>query len=1365
MKKRKIFTKDQDSVNDGDPSSNANSLPRFAPEANDPDRQPSPSRSSSPATCQSTLGEANTPSSPLRYIPPHLQPEVADSHGLPGGAYAGADSPSEAYAALSIGTTGSSDNMSISPDGESASRDDNESGVQKEGASSRAIAGDNTTAERAASPAKRTAADMEEDTNLHSKSHQSPPTANGADFPNLTAPPAYAELNGDQAAGYHAQASMTLDEQVERVKELANTSSIEKGEKGYLISQRWLCKILARAPSTAKETEYPKEALEGDIGPIDNVDLVNAGAFQGPSLCFRETNVPFVALKGNLDRTNHYEILPQEAWKSIVDWYGLRQGQIPIVRFAQDTAPDDATTSYIQYEVYPPVFTIRKMLSGPAQANSESDLSETAVQVVASRQDRFQTFLAHSKRAANIPIAHKVKIWRQLEPSQVSVDEPNSARSGILTPAASRSTSPSAFANVEPQKLIIESTMFSKLEEGIDIESIDARDETANENYNGKANLDLLGLINDQTLILEEQIRGVAGGEFASDGRKKMKKIDVLQTDANNRASQLSSGAVTRGRTRRDGRARGTIGLSNLGNTCYMNSALQCISRIEELAVYFLDAKYKREINTDNPLGHYGKMAKAYGELLAAIYQENASSAFTPRAFKGQLSQAAPMFSGYGQQDSQEFLSFLVDALHEDLNRIHKKPYIENPDSDDSRVHDPDYIRELGETYRANHRLRNDSIAMDLFNGFYKNTMVCPDCDKVSVTFDPYSLLTLQLPIENTWHHELTFVPLLGDPSLHTLDIDKNSTVKSMKQSFAKKFEGLAPDRLFCAETFSHKFFKVWKDSESVSGITDNDVISLFELPAAPTNPGVVKKGDQYRGYTSQRDDTPDMDDAQAERMAVTVTNRYQGNDGRWTTAYTPFVVLITREEAKDFDAILRKLLAGVTHLTSRKFLREELGEAQPLSSRTKPDSESDSAAGSEDNSGSNTTVSDRSMPSEDGYVNVSVLPASTDASDAVELDDPTGVFSVLDSQTFLTPSLRSMFDIKYFKSATGDLHATNESNAHAGALLMQDRVRQPSSRRSSYASVRSTQSGHSGLSSSARSRTSSVSSDVDINSQPPDVLLGRPDSHFSGDVQSDPENDLPPVSMVAGFGKNRKRDRKHGRKQVTYSRKNNRNAGYTKRFNASRSSAEPEDNPYYIKLGEGILLDWNERAWDELFGGDPREPNDGRGYETLNLNFINMAKDPELNARLEKRTRRKKAGVSLDDCFAETARTETLSEENAWYCNRCKELRRADKTLEIWTLPDILVVHLKRFSGERYRRDKVDVTVDFPVEGLDLTNRVGMNEGGKECIYDLFAVDNHYGGLGGGHYTAMAKNFFDGKWYDFNGKSLLTVKWLLRSR
>ena len=75
-----------------------------------------------------------------------------------------------------------------------------------------------------------------------------------------------------------------------------------------------------------------------------------------------------------------------------------------------------------------------------------------------------------------------------------------------------------------------------------------------------------------------------------------------------------------------------------------------------------------------------GEIARAFGELTKNLW----SGCYTyvvPRNFKMAVGRFAPSFSGYAQQDSQELLTFLLDGLHEDLNRIKKKPYIEIKDS------------------------------------------------------------------------------------------------------------------------------------------------------------------------------------------------------------------------------------------------------------------------------------------------------------------------------------------------------------------------------------------------------------------------------------------------------------------------------------------------------------------------------------------------------------------------------------------------------------------------------------------------------------------------------------------------------------
>ena len=127
---------------------------------------------------------------------------------------------------------------------------------------------------------------------------------------------------------------------------------------------------------------------------------------------------------------------------------------------------------------------------------------------------------------------------------------------------------------------------------------------------------------------------------------------------------------------------QGICGLQNLGNTCFMNSGLQCLSNTIELTKFFLFKLYKADINLDNPLGLNGRLAEAYHDLLEDMWCGN-SSRTAPHDLKRVLGKRVARFSGYGQQDACELLSYLLDLIHEDLNRVKKKPYVEMPDNPD----------------------------------------------------------------------------------------------------------------------------------------------------------------------------------------------------------------------------------------------------------------------------------------------------------------------------------------------------------------------------------------------------------------------------------------------------------------------------------------------------------------------------------------------------------------------------------------------------------------------------------------------------------------------------------------------------------
>jgi len=184
----------------------------------------------------------------------------------------------------------------------------------------------------------------------------------------------------------------------------------------------------------------------------------------------------------------------------------------------------------------------------------------------------------------------------------------------------------------------------------------------------------------------------------------------------------------------------GRTGLVNIGNTCFMNSALQCLSNCYELTKYFLLDLYEDEVNKDNKLGSGGEIAYIYRELLDDLWNGE-KSIINPGYFKKVFSLFVRKFSGYHQQDSNEFLIYLLDRIHEDLNSVTKKPYIEIEEKGEN---ESDEV--ASKRWWEMHLLRENSIIVDLFHGQFRNTITCDYCNRVSVSYDSYMFLSLSIP-------------------------------------------------------------------------------------------------------------------------------------------------------------------------------------------------------------------------------------------------------------------------------------------------------------------------------------------------------------------------------------------------------------------------------------------------------------------------------------------------------------------------------------------------------------------------------------------------------------------------------------------
>jgi ubiquitin carboxyl-terminal hydrolase 4/11 len=737
------------------------------------------------------------------------------------------------------------------------------------------------------------------------------------------------------------------------------------------------------------------------------------------------------------------------------------------------------------------------------------------------------------------------------------------------------------------------------------------------------------------------------------------------------------------------------------------------------------DDRYKLDLNFSNPLGHGGEVAKAYANLLSQIYSDTSSGTFSPTQFKRVIARFAPSFSGYGQQDSQEFLLFLLDGLQEDLNRIKNKPYIEKPDSTDEMVQNPTALKELADKSWEIYKARNDSVISDLFAGMYKSTVICPVCDKVSIIFDPFTNLTLQLPIENNWSKQIFYFPLRQKPIMVDVDIDKNASFSALKDYVARRM-GSDPTRLIGAEIYRQKFYKMFDNVTSIAdhNIQGSDQVALYEVEDVPTNynPNKQKKGGSgsFSGTNNAKNEIPDLDTPEADIILIPVFQRVtkSGAPRRSIFFGPPSYIVLTRHEAKSYDEVLRKLLGSVANMTTLPILNDDDGDS--ISNMATPEDSDTLVMNDDDTTSSDSHVKVESVEGEDGLVDVSMKDVG-DVAQTSTARSHTTIPSVLQPGSFIPPKLQNLFVMKVYKS---DVEAIplgwNNLEENKELVSISERLIRRERRKAKYDAGSGSTSSEEALPSRLKKDDSDAHSDQNVSGSGSDI-------------------ELPSTQRIFASAKNPF----HRKAKRTYSKKGRKSA------TNGASTPPPDDEGWLMKPGEGIVLDWNEDAYNSLFESD-RGGDEMRGTGTWM--HIDTWPDPELAAKRAQRQIRRKNGVTLDECLDEFGKMETLSESNSWYCPRCKEHRQANKRFELWKVPDILVMHLKRFSSNRNFRDKLDLHVDYPIEGLDLAERVISNDEGKSMVYDLIAVDNHYGGLGGGHYTAVARNFINKEWYEYNG-------------
>ncbi|KAA3674145.1 ubiquitin carboxyl-terminal hydrolase 2 [Paragonimus westermani] len=240
-----------------------------------------------------------------------------------------------------------------------------------------------------------------------------------------------------------------------------------------------------------------------------------------------------------------------------------------------------------------------------------------------------------------------------------------------------------------------------------------------------------------------------------------------------------------------DQRNGGLVGLNNLGNTCFMNSIIQCLSNTHPLSDYCLSGRYMSDLNKSSTMR--GNLFASYVSLMKELWDpELLDSSVSPHQFRMQMQRFAPRFVGYAQQDSQEFLRYVLEGLHMEVNRVTKKP---PPVTPDYATEDKLADCEKAAIYWRRYLSMDNSEIVDLFVGQLMSTLECAECTFKSTTFDPFWDLSLPIPKKS---------------NVNIMDCLRLFTSKEDLDGNERPVCGRCKIRRRCAKSFSiHKFPRI----------------------------------------------------------------------------------------------------------------------------------------------------------------------------------------------------------------------------------------------------------------------------------------------------------------------------------------------------------------------------------------------------------------------------------------------------------------------------------------------------------------------------------------------------------------------------
>ena len=736
--------------------------------------------------------------------------------------------------------------------------------------------------------------------------------------------------------------------------------------------------------------------------------------------------------------------------------------------------------------------------------------------------------------------------------------------------------------------------------------------------------------------------------------------------------------------------SKGKCGGRNLGNTCFMNSSIACLSNCTELTYYFLKGDYKKDINEENNLGMRGALANSWGELLHQYWVED-TRVGDPSDFKDTIGRKAVRFRGYGQQDSNEFMSVFLDYLNEDLNRTTKKEYIEMKEKQEDETDE-----ECAKRYWECNLKRNDSIITDLFCGQFKSTITCPDCGFINITFDPFDTVNLPLltqvkrySFSNEKIDEFHFIYIpkycIRNPYSVTLkNLTRDKSLRDVTSRIKKETNFIYHDKmddLFMVDMYQKSKFLYPEYDDSISKFlcTHEYVFSY---------------------------------DFNKKENEIQIPAYFWENNDKDSSSEFPRMIFLKKENC--LDDIRKKL-----YIYIRKYI---------LSPFLKPNEKIDALS-----------------KEYEKYINDKTLQLNEDDLITMIDNEYQEIFSIL-----LEEGDEEKMDEEEKEKDENEKNEEKKENENKETKEETDKkienenyIEEKKEEEKKYIEMKDII-----IDSSTNEETNK-----DNNNQENENKTEEEKGNQKDKIEEEKQNETISKNkeeLLKDFIKDmpfkiyiRKERCYYDNPDLPFFDKNNfnklskdfKNAFSFKSFKDTLDKTEKDIKDYEI------IVEFNKES------------------KYINENTFKLDEHEQYSLEFEiKKVEPKKEGEEEDDgkmtlekCLKKFCKEEQLGEGDEWYCSKCKKHVLAKKKMEFFYLPKILIICFKRFVKDSYRWEKNDDEVDFPINDLDMKDFV-IGPDREHSKYDLFAVSQHYGSTGFGHYTAVCKN--DGQWYSYNDSS-----------